>query len=78
MPNAGGLFAVDTIIERWVGAESSVPPPVHLSSDVLPLGGTPDAATPPDTAGLFSEGAEVIQRHIEGSLTTPTPCIKRV
>ena len=33
---------------------------------------------PPDPAGLFSEGSEVIQRHIEGSLTIPNPWIKRV
>ena len=28
-------------------------------------------AQPPDTASLFSEGAEVIKLHIEGSLTIP-------
>ena len=34
--------------------------------------------TPPDPAGVFSEGAEVIQLRIEGSLTIPTTGIKRV
>ena len=36
------------------------------------------AATPPDPAGLFSEGGEVIQLHIDGSLTIPTTGIKWV
>ena len=30
---------------------------------------------PPDPAGLFSEGAEVIKLHIEGSLTIPVTVI---
>ena len=33
---------------------------------------------PPDPVGLFSEGGEVINLHIEGSLTIPTTRIKRV
>ena len=32
----------------------------------------------PDPAGLFSEGGEVIQLHVEGSLTILKPGIKRV
>ena len=33
---------------------------------------------PPDPAGLFSEGGEVIKLHMEGSLTISRPGIKRV
>ena len=33
---------------------------------------------PPDPAGLFSEGSEVMKLHIEGSLTIYKPGIKRV
>ena len=34
--------------------------------------------SPPEPAGLFSEGAEVIQLHVEGSLTIPTSGVQRV
>ena len=33
---------------------------------------------PPDPAGFFSEGGEVIKLYIEGSLMIPIPGIKRV
>ena len=33
-------------------------------------------ATPPDPAGLFSEGGEVTKLYIEGSLTIPRTEIK--
>ena len=33
------------------------------------------ALPPPDPAGLFSEGGEVIELHIEGSLTIPKTCM---
>ena len=35
-------------------------------------------SVPPDPAALFSEGGEVINLHIEGSLTIPKSGIKRV
>ena len=35
-------------------------------------------AAPPDPAGLFSEGGEVIHLHIEGSLTIPKPRVRRI
>ena len=34
--------------------------------------------TPPDPAGIFSEGTEVIKSHIKGSLTIPKSDVKRV
>ena len=33
---------------------------------------------PPDLAGRFSEGGEIIRLHLEGPLTIPAPEIKRV
>ena len=40
--------------------------------------GAASGDSPPDPAGLFSEGGEVITLHIEGSLTIPVTGIKRV
>ena len=45
----------------------------------LKLGKTINPPSPPvELAGLVSEGGEIMQLHIEGSLTIPTAGIKRV
>ena len=49
----------------------------RLGETVISLNAA-DRETPPDPAGLFSEGGEVIKLHIEGSLTIPITGIKRV
>ena len=48
----------------------------YLYGGLAGNGAKPVCARPPDPDGLFSEGAEVIKLHKEGSLTIPTTWIK--
>ena len=54
----------------WRGASWRAPRPMLARSPAAPAG------TPPDPAGLFSEGGEVIKLRTEGSLMIPTTWIK--
>ena len=50
----------------------------HERGKTLPARPPHSVFTPPDPAGIFSEGGEVIKRHTVGSLSIPTTEIKRL